>query len=271
MRKLRIVLGVVSILLLLQVVLVLPASGITQATPDEDNVYSNVGVIKLQFNETDFLWFCSGTLIAPTVFLTAGHCMDLLVGTDFPIYVSFDKQIIDEGADANLIQVTGFQVHPSYGHDQANLYDLAVIFLPKGSTKGIKPAKVTTLGLLDDYAASGRLTSAVFASVGYGNQAFWKKGPTQFYRDGWRNYSFAPLMALTPTQMYLNINEDATEGGGACFFDSGGPVFLTEGAERTLVAVISLRGDMNCRAMTTTYRLDTSWSREFLSQYVNLP
>lgn len=78
-------------------------------------------------------------------------------------------------------------------------------------------------------------------------------------------------MALTPTQMYLNINEHATGGGGACFYDSGGPIFLSSGDEQTLVAVVALQGDMNCRAMTTTYRIDTSWSREFLRQFVDLP
>ena len=33
---------------------------------------------------------CSGTLISPKVFLTAGHCTDLLMKEDLPSYVSFD-------------------------------------------------------------------------------------------------------------------------------------------------------------------------------------
>src|ERR687894_2384046 len=33
---------------------------------------------------------CSGTLISPRVFLTAGHCTDLLKKEDLPTYVSFD-------------------------------------------------------------------------------------------------------------------------------------------------------------------------------------
>src|SRR5215213_9446243 len=34
--------------------------------------------------------FCSGTLISPKVFLTAGHCTDLLIKEKLPTYVSFD-------------------------------------------------------------------------------------------------------------------------------------------------------------------------------------
>jgi hypothetical protein len=33
---------------------------------------------------------CSGTLISPRVFLTAGHCTDFLIQEDLPTYVSFD-------------------------------------------------------------------------------------------------------------------------------------------------------------------------------------
>jgi V8-like Glu-specific endopeptidase len=33
---------------------------------------------------------CSGTLISPKVFLTAGHCTDFLTKKDLPTYVSFD-------------------------------------------------------------------------------------------------------------------------------------------------------------------------------------
>jgi secreted trypsin-like serine protease len=33
---------------------------------------------------------CSGTLISPRVFLTAGHCTDFLMKEELPTYVSFD-------------------------------------------------------------------------------------------------------------------------------------------------------------------------------------
>ena len=33
---------------------------------------------------------CSGTIISPKVFLTAGHCTDFLIKEDLPTYISFD-------------------------------------------------------------------------------------------------------------------------------------------------------------------------------------
>jgi len=265
MRKLTIVMSIVLILILLQITLVVPVLGITQPTRDEENRYSNVGFVGV----SDYA-FCSGILIAPTVFLTAGHCIALHNSSD-PLYISFDKQIIMEDDSNQLIQAEEIYVHPLFGHDQANLYDLAVVILPEGSTDGLIPATLTPAGLLDDLSMHGNLKGVEFTSVGYGVQMDWEKGPTQWLWDGWRNYASAPLMALTPTQLYLNINEHATGGGGACYGDSGGPIFLPMNGKNILVGFTTLRSDRNCRAMTTYYRIDTPWSREFLSQFVSLP
>jgi hypothetical protein len=262
---------VIVVLLVLQVIFIMPAQGITQAIPDEQNTYSNTGVFGYRIpGETDIRYRCSGILIDPTHFLTAAHCMAWLVGTNFPIFVSFDPNIGEGLGEATVIEALSFTVHPLFGHDQANLYDLAIITLPYDSTSGLVPAMLSTASFLDEMA-NIELRAVEFLSVGYGLQADWKGGPTLLFWDGWRNYSFAPLMALTPTQIYLNINEDATEGGGACYGDSGGPIFLPKKGQLILVGITTLRSDRNCRAMTTYYRIDTPWSREFLGQFVTLP
>lgn len=271
MRKKIIWITGIVILLVLQLIFVIPALGITQAIRDESNTYSNAGVFGYQIpGEENIRYGCSGILIDPTHFLTAAHCMAWLVGTGFQIFVSFDPYIGNGLASATVIEAESFTVHPLFGHDQANLYDLAVITLPDDSTDGLTPAILTTAGLLDEMSNS-ELRNVEFLSVGYGLQADWKGGPTLLFWDGWRNYSFAPLMALTPTQIYLNINEDATGGGGACYGDSGGPIFLPRDGQLILVGITTLRSDRNCRAMTTYYRIDTPWSREFLGQFVALP
>ena len=71
---------VITGVMVLAVTLVLasPAQAITWGLPDEDNIYSNVGSIVVDLTDREPLQFCSGTLIAPTVFLTAGHCTDYL-------------------------------------------------------------------------------------------------------------------------------------------------------------------------------------------------
>jgi hypothetical protein len=50
-----------------------PAIGaITYGTPD-GNAHPNVGLLVARIG-TGFFAICSGTLVSPTVFLTAGHC-----------------------------------------------------------------------------------------------------------------------------------------------------------------------------------------------------
>ena len=54
---------------------------------------------------------CSGTLISPRVFLTAGHCTDLLIDEDLPTYVSFDPTY-KVGA-SKIIKATPY-THPGF-------------------------------------------------------------------------------------------------------------------------------------------------------------
>src|SRR5688572_25568945 len=48
---------------------------ITYGQPDSDNQYSWVGLM-LSPAEGGGFYICSGSLISPTVFLTAAHCLD---------------------------------------------------------------------------------------------------------------------------------------------------------------------------------------------------
>jgi len=272
LRKYKVIVGVISLLLLMQFTLVLPVSGITNPTPDMENKYPYVGLFAIDRLDGQGLQLgCSGTLIAPDVFLTAAHCSGWKrLYPDSKIYVSLDQRINEGGVGNEWILAEEFILHPLWGHDLGNFYDLAVILL----TEPVYLSKMPTLtpaGLLDDLSAHGDLKGVDFTMIGYGDQADWEQGPVRFWWDGWRNYAPAPLMALTPPAIFLNINEHATDGGGACFGDSGGPLLLPTANGETLVGVSSRLADMNCRAMTTYYRIDTSWAQEFLSQFVTLP
>ena len=85
-------------------------------------------------------------------------------------------------------------------------------------------------------------------------------------------YSVSSFSALSPGFLRLSINP-ATGDSGACYGDSGGPNFLGAGdSETDVVASIGgLKGDIRCRAMNSTYRLDTPSARAFLGQFVTLP
>jgi hypothetical protein len=53
---------------------------------------------------------CSGTLISPKVFVTAGHCTDLLIEENLPTYVSFDPTY--KPAASEVIKATPY-AHPN--------------------------------------------------------------------------------------------------------------------------------------------------------------
>jgi len=208
---------------------------------------------------------CTGSLISETVFLTAAHCVQFLpTGTQF--YVSFDDALYP--VPKPLIVATGYTYDPLYGHDEADLHDLAVVFLPKGSTKGIKPLSLPPAGLLDQMAAKGELSKALFINVGYGVDAT-TTGLQYYSYDGVRKSSLSEFMALQPAWLGLLMNTNATGEGGDCYGDSGGPKFF-QGNVNMVVATVTT-GDYPCRATTWDYRLDTPNARAFLKQFVALP
>lgn len=233
--------------------------------------YGSVGALMFDYYgdglSGDDEW-CTGSLISPTVFLTAAHCVADFAytppGTQF--YVSFAPDLYAKGA--KYIKATGYTYDPLYGHDEANLHDLAVVFLPENATKGLTPYRLPTQGELDALAARGALASAIFVNVGYGTSAS-RTGIPSFGYDGKRSMSESEFMGLQPYWLGLLMNTSATGLGGDCYGDSGGPKFLKTNPGIVYATVTT--GDYNCRATTWDYRTDTDDARAFLGQFVTLP
>src|SRR3954464_11587312 len=83
-----------SLTVLAMLIAAAPAAAITGGSPD-GNGHPNVGGLVSPTQYADGTWiYCSGTLISPTVFLTAAHCGDdgARVGVTFDTaYVAGDK------------------------------------------------------------------------------------------------------------------------------------------------------------------------------------
>jgi hypothetical protein len=260
MRKLSILVG-----LLLILAVVLPAAAITFGQPD-GNQHPNVGAMIVQEPDGVKYLYCSGTLIAPDVFLTASHCTVAAAayGADpHDVYVTFDP--IYDGA-ATLHRGT-YDINPNYGHDMHDLHDVAVIILDEPITD-IPPAQLPQAGLLDDMKEAHELKGQEFVTVGYGRLRNEKtRGPHAIGDAGERYYAEQTFQALKPYWLQLSMNP-STGNGGTCYGDSGGPHFL---GDSDIVVSLTVTGDAWCRATDVTYRLDTDSAREYLGDFVDLP
>jgi secreted trypsin-like serine protease len=239
-----------------------PVSAITYGQLDEGR-HPFVGATLNTF-EGELVTWCSGTLISPTVFLTAAHC-DVETSTMQVIFA-------DELTGSTTIHTGTWRVNPAYRPAQSDPGDLAVVVFST-PIAGITPAQLPTLRRLDVMRANGTLTQRTrFTAVGYGGQETTSMpgGHVVTFLDR-REFSVSSFNSLGPG--YLRLSQNPQHGdGGTCNGDSGGPNFFGAGAaETTVIAAITITGDPWCKSTNVTLRLDTPSSRAFLSQHVTVP
>jgi hypothetical protein len=154
-------------------------------------------------------WCCSGTLVAPNVVVTAGHCVEgdccsrVLVGED-----------VDDTSTARVIRVRRATSHPDYRPPNST-HDLAVLILDEDA--GVAPRGLAHEAMLAN-AISVRL-------AGYGRTDV--EGTTG---DGRRRMVDVPLAGTDPK--YGADPESEFVAGApfldrdACSGDSGGPAYV---------------------------------------------
>jgi hypothetical protein len=233
------------------------AGAITYGAPDA-NGHPEVGALLAPTAYSDGTWAsCTGTLISPTVFLTAAHCdwgLDRMAVTFSSSYSVGDKTYWGN-----------WYADPRYRGAQSDPYDIAVVVFDK-EVKGITPARLPAAGSLAKLAPGTQ-----FTSVGYGAQSVTiDKGPTFHYADV-RYVATGGLYTVTNSWLKISMNPSHGDGG-TCYGDSGGPNFLGAGSTETnIVAGTTITGDFMCRATNVDYRMDTESARSFLKAFVTLP
>lgn len=230
------------------------AGAITHGQPD-GNRHPNVGGLVNDTRYSDGTWtYCSGTLISPTVFLTAAHCGD--DGTN--VRVTFDPTY----KDGDETHAGTFHGDPRYTQRQNDTHDIAVVVFKKPVT-GIEPARLPAANRFDHLSKNQKFTSVRYGAYEVTNGP----GGHQYLYDDVRQYATGTLNATNKTWLRISMNP-STGNGGTCYGDSGGPNFL---GDTDTIAAVTVTGDSVCRSTNVDYRLDTASARSFLDGYVALP
>ena len=236
----------------------LPAQAVTDGSLDED-AHPYVGIM-VAFVDGDPAWRCTGTLLSPTLFLTAGHCTD---GAE-SAQVWFDADVSDREASGYPFtgDVSGVPfTHPDYDPDNFSLRDLGVVVLDE-PVELDSYAELPDLGALDELKP-GRKSR--FTSVGYGMQ--------EAYPEAAARKDVSELVRMVAHPQLLQINRgiigdyalllsNNANTGGTCFGDSGGPNFI--GDSNVLAGVTSFGMNATCAGTGGVFRVDTAYAQDWL-------
>jgi Trypsin len=255
-----------------------PASAITNNWVD-DNEHPFVGLVVFYDASGEFSHRCSGSLISPTKFVTAGHCTDAASGA-VTARVYFQQ---DAGAHydpvTQLDPVSGYPEFCAagtlgtlcatssklfnYGFDDfagfPNTHDAGVVILDQAISLP-EYGQLPLAGTLDGLDKRRGNKNTIFTVSGYGlslNTQAQSANP---------DISFRSRLMATATLVNLNsaLNDGfnvQTQGngsgrGGTCSGDSGGPVFLGDASSNLIVAVTSFGLNAICRGVDFAYRID---------------
>ncbi len=274
MNRKRLLIVVVAALALLLVTAGI-VGAITWGQPDGEG-HPNVGMISRPDpnNPGAQRALCSGTLIHERVFLTAGHCTDYLERlmaagrlTIDGVKVSFDPE---NALENGLLSVEAVITHPDYNFGPySNPRDVGVLILTEPVTD-LPLATLPDKGFLDELKAARVLnqgkTKAKFTLVGYGTTLEWPP-PNVIGIDGVRRVSESEYRALLKAWLRMSQNQ-ATDDGGTCGGDSGGPAFWTEPDGAEILVGITSWGDPYCIATGFNYRVDIPETLDFIADVI---
>ena len=238
------------LLLTLMALTILAASGVAGAIINGQPDGSRHPYVGMVYNDGAM---CSGTLISPTAFLTAGHCTSSLRQGGSQVYVTFESQAdFDPQGAYRGTPLT----HPSYP-----AVDVGVVVLERPVTN-VGYGRLPAAGLVNTLEVGQPLTT-----VGYGQRGLF---PAGFLRPEASRIRYVGTLEFLGIYQgrYIQVSGGGLRSNeaGACYGDSGGPLFPRYD-QTTVVGVVS-RGSPVCAGQSLAQRIDLplvlSWVNGFL-------
>ena len=273
MKKAAVVL-ILTLVFLFSVVFA--ASAITDGELDGD-AHPQVVLLLMEVGGEP-MYRCSGTLLSPTVLLTAGHCTSNYPEEPYSGMRVFTESDVDNGdndypyAGNNSIEAVSWAAHPDYEtEDPFYMHDVGVVILEEPGVVGLDEYGVLPeQDQLDNLPMpSGKIDKTLFTSVGYGQQIIFTD------EAQWEMLSERIRMVAYPFLKQINVpgitgdyslwlsNNHST--GGTCYGDSGGPNFL--GDTNIIAGVTSFGMNETCSGSGGVFRTDRADVLDFIYEY----
>jgi hypothetical protein len=263
----------ILIAILLVFAFVIPASAITDGELDGDG-HPHV-VLLLMEDAAGDMWRCSGTMLAPKVVLTAGHCTNAYPYPEYTAMRIFIESDVENG-DNNYpyksrqtsIEAKAWYAHPDYETAPFFYHDVGVVILKKSFDTGGIYGELPKLNQLDKLKINKK--DITFTSVGYGMQ---KSFPTA---AEWKDQAYKIRMVAYPKLIQINtpgftgdyslLLSNNANTGGTCFGDSGGPNFL--GDTNIVAGVTSFGMNNTCGGTGGVFRMDRQDVLDFVQPFL---